>query len=448
MSNIIPDIKPAGRTRPAPLPPPKWSYHQVRKLIHLACFLVFLGLPFLNVMRFDLPRQRFYFAGYELGISEFSILFFTLLFLMFVIVAVALIYGRIYCGYLCPQTIFSEAAQWWEGRVARFVKMRWAGSAASVLKVRERIISLAGVFVASVFLAFVFISYFVEPGDLFQRLISLDVQTTGGVAGLIVTLFTFLDFAFVRQTFCTTVCPYGYLQGMLVDKNSLLVHYRDEEKSCIECKKCVRVCPMEIDIRDSPKQMECVHCGECIDACGEVLGRLGRPTLIHYAWGETGAVMGNKSEKWYQRMGFRDTKRVALLFILLFYFTGLMTALSMRHTVLVQFRADRGQHLYKIDSHGLVVNTYKAKMSNRGTEPAGVSFRIEGLPGAVIEPAGAVLVDAGAVVEQDVQILVAPGSRQDVTHVKITARAMPGRSETAFATTFLSPPAAGKGTAK
>lgn len=448
MSNITPDIKPAGRARPAPLPPPKWSYHQVRKLIHLACFLVFLGLPFLNVMRFDLPRQRFYFAGFELGISEFSILFFTLLFLLFVVVAVALIYGRIYCGYLCPQTIFSEAAQWWESRVARFVKMKWAGSPAGVLKTRERILSLAGVFAASVFLAFVFISYFVEPGDLFQRLISLDVQTAGGVAGVVVTLFTFMDFAFVRQTFCTTVCPYGYLQGMLVDKNSLLVHYRDEEKSCIECKKCVRVCPMQIDIRDSPKQMECVHCGECIDACGEVLGRLGRPTLIHYAWGETGAVMGNKSEKWYQRIGFRDTKRVALLFVLLFYFTGLMTALSMRHTVLVQFRADRGQHLYKIDSHGLVVNTYKAKMSNRGAEPAGVSFRIEGLPGAVIEPSGALLVDPGAVVEQDVQVLVAPGSRQDVTHVKITARAMPGRSETAFATTFLSPPAAGKGIPK
>lgn len=74
------------------------------------------------------------------------------------------------------------------------------------------------------------------------------MQTAGGVGGLVVTLFTFLDFAFVRQTFCTTVCPYGSLQGMLVDKNSLLVHYRDEEKSCIECKKCVRVCPMEIDI--------------------------------------------------------------------------------------------------------------------------------------------------------------------------------------------------------
>jgi cytochrome c oxidase accessory protein FixG len=453
MSNLIPEPtpvkpKPVNKERLAPLPPPEWSYHRVRKWIHFACFLIFLALPFLNVMRFDLPRQRFYFAGFELGISEFSILYFTLLFLLFVIVAVALIYGRIYCGYLCPQTIFSEAAQWYESRVARMVKMRWAGAPANQLRTRERILSLAGVGVASVFLAFIFISYFVEPRDLLHRLWALDIQTAGGVAGAVVTLFTFLDFAFVRQRFCTTVCPYGYLQGMLVDKNSLLVHYRDEEKGCIECKKCVRVCPMEIDIRDSPKQIECVHCGECIDACGEVLGRLGKPTLIHYAWGETGAVMGNLEEPWYKRIGFRDPKRIALLFILLFYFSGLITALSMRHTVLVQFRADRGQHIYEIDPNGLLVNKYKAKMSNRGLEPAGVSFRVEGLPGAVIEPAGSVLVDGNAVVEQDVRVLIPSGARAEVLHVKITATVMPGKTETEFATTFLSPPPAAKEKAK
>ena len=111
----------------------KWTYHEVRKWIHLGCFLVFLALPFFNVMRFDLPRQRFYFAGFELWISEFAILFFTLLFLLFVIVAMALIYGRIYCGYLCPQTIFSEAAQWWEARVNRQLKRRWAGAPAGAI---------------------------------------------------------------------------------------------------------------------------------------------------------------------------------------------------------------------------------------------------------------------------------------------------------------------------
>lgn len=194
--------------------------------------------------------------------------------------------------------------------------------------------------------------------------------------------------------------------------------------------------------------MECVHCGECIDPCGEVLGRLGRPTLIRYAWGETGAVMGNKSEKWYQRIGLPgyEARGAVVYFVVLLrgIDDGAVDAAHGAGAVpggpgaaLVHDRLARvgGEYV-----QGQVV-------SNRGTEPAGVSFRIEGLPGAVIEPAGAVLVDAGAVVEQDVEVLVAPGSRQDVTHVKITARAMPGRSETTFATTFRGQ-AAGKGTAK
>jgi cytochrome c oxidase accessory protein FixG len=446
MSNIASDVKPAARERRPPLPPPKWTYHEVRKLIHLGCFLSFLALPFLNVMRFDLPRQRFYFAGFELAISEFAILFFTMLFLLFVVVAMALIYGRIYCGYLCPQTIFSEAAQWWEARVSRFVKKRWAGAPAARLRLAERLIGLAGVAVASVFLAFVFISYFVEPRDLLARLLSFDIQTAAGISGAVVTLITFLDFAFVRQKFCTTVCPYGYLQGMLVDKNSLLVHYRDEEKSCIQCKKCVRVCPMGIDIRDSAKQIECVHCGECIDACVDVLGRLGRPTLIHYAWGEAGTLTGNPAEKWYQRIGFRDPRRVALLFILLFYFSGLVTALSMRHNVLVQLRADRGQHLYERDSQGLLYNKYRAKIANRGALAATVSFHVEGLPGAIVEPSGGIPVDSGASLEREVHILVPPGERPEVTKIRVTA--MSGKDATVFETTFLSPPPAGKGSGK
>ena len=86
------------------------NWHKLRKRVHLLCFAIFLALPFLNVMRFDIPRQRFYFFGYELWISEFSILFFSLMFLMFGIVVMSVIFGRVYCGYLCPQMIFSEAS--------------------------------------------------------------------------------------------------------------------------------------------------------------------------------------------------------------------------------------------------------------------------------------------------------------------------------------------------
>src|SRR3954468_8571805 len=100
------------------------SWHQVRKTIHAGCFLAFLALPFLNVVRFDVPRQRFYFFGYELWIDEFAIVFFALMFLMFLIVASSVFYGRVYCGYLCPQMIFSEASVALESKLQRWIVKR------------------------------------------------------------------------------------------------------------------------------------------------------------------------------------------------------------------------------------------------------------------------------------------------------------------------------------
>jgi polyferredoxin len=113
--------KPKAERLP-PLPPQETVYRKVRKRFHLGFFLCFVAAPFTNLMRFDIPRQRFYFAGFELWISEFAILFFTMMFLMFVIAASAIIHGRIYCSYACPQMIFSEWSQdveRWAKRVAQ-----------------------------------------------------------------------------------------------------------------------------------------------------------------------------------------------------------------------------------------------------------------------------------------------------------------------------------------
>lgn len=444
MSTTAP--RPESKPRPPrlqPLPPPRWTYHQVRKLIHAACFLVFLSLPFFNVVRFDIPRQRFYFAGYELWISEFAIIFFSLLFLMFVVVAMALLYGRIYCGYLCPQTIFSEAAQWWERGVSRFVTRKFIAWPAPRRKLAERAVAIAGLIPGSVFLAFIFISYFVEPRDLLSRLIALDIRTAGGIAGAVVTLIAFLDFTFVRQTFCTTVCPYGYLQGMLVDRNSLLVQYRDPGHVCIECKKCERVCPMDIDIRKSPFQMECTHCGECVDACTDVLGRLGQPTLIHYEWGEQTsgpAAAARPPEPWYKRLGFRDPKRLAVLALLGFYATGLLTALSMRHPVLVQLRPDRGQHLYRELPGGGLANRYRVKLANRGSSKAHVTLRIDGLAGASLSIPDTIALGPDATREAEFEVRVPSGSRlAEVSRFRIITHAAPDNTVDTFETTFLAP---------
>jgi cytochrome c oxidase accessory protein FixG len=429
-----------GDRAPAPPPPDRLNYHNIRKLIHLLCFLVFLALPFSNVMRFDIPRQRFYFFGVQLWISEFGIIFFAMMFLMFVIVASSVVYGRVYCGYMCPQMIFSEASVAVENWLARKVNKHFIKWPAPRRKLISRLAWLAIIGVASVFLAFIFISYFVEPRDLLGRLLSLDIRTAGGISGAVVTLITFLDFTLLRQRFCTTVCPYGYLQGMLGDGNTLLVTYRDDQHACIECKKCVRVCQMGIDIRKSPYQMECVHCGECIDACGGVMNRLGKDTLIHYTWGETGAVVEQETT-WYRKLGIRDAKRVVVLLVTLFYLIGLTLALSMRRTVLVQLTPIRAK-LYRVDEAGVIYNTFRVRLANRGSQPATVTLSLDGLPTARLTPAPAsVLLQSGETTEREVEVSTTRfAGAQDVNHFRIVASATGESKPEVFEETFLMPP--------
>jgi cytochrome c oxidase accessory protein FixG len=402
------------------------TWHRARKFVHLICFLIFLALPFLNVIRADIPRQRFYFAGTELWINEFGIIFFALMFLMFLVVASSVFYGRVYCAYMCPQMIFSEASMRIEQRLRRWVVKRFIGWKPAAREWLHRSLFFAVLAAASVFLAFAFISYFVEPRDLLGRLLSFDIRTAAGISGAVVTLITFLDFALVRQRFCTTVCPYGYLQGLLGDGHTLLVHYRDEGHACIECKKCVRVCPMGIDIRKSPFQIECVHCAECIDACDEVLGRLKKPGLIHYAWGEQGPLAAKARQPW-------DAKRIVVLLLLLFYASGLAVALSMRHAVLVE--------VSRVNTSGELGNRFRYSIANRSRKPASVVFSIQQLPGGklALQP-NPVSVQPGGSAQGEFEVTAPPVTgRELVAHFTLTSTAVPTRETDAFPLTYLAP---------
>jgi cytochrome c oxidase accessory protein FixG len=393
------------------------TWHRLRKRIHLFCFLAFVALPFLNIVRFDIPRQRFYFAGYELWINEFAIVFFALMFLMFLVVVSSVFYGRVYCGYLCPQMIFSEASLNLESRLRRWVTKRFIHFRPKARNMLHRALFYAIVAAASVFLAFIFISYFVSPRDVLHRLLTLDLRTAGGISGAAVTLITFLDFSLLRLRFCTTVCPYGYLQGMLGDKNTLLVHYRDETHQCIECKKCVRVCPMGIDIRQSPFQIECVHCAECIDACDEILGKLGKPGLIHYVWGEKGPLAAGHKQP-------LDARRIIVLLILLGYASGLGVALAMRRPVLVHVVPERAK-LYTLGPDGRIYNQFRYTIANRGSKPAAVEFSLRDLPGASLTLApNPVAVNPGASIQGSFEISEPPGQLHEmVTHFQIVTGA-------------------------
>ncbi|MBI1760941.1 MAG: 4Fe-4S binding protein [Acidobacteria bacterium] len=429
-----PQLKPAGK----PLPIHD-TYHRKRKLIQLGCFLIFLALPFLNVMRFDIPRQRFYFAGYELWINEFAIIFFSLLFLLYVIAAASMLYGRIYCGYLCPQMIFSEASLKLEERLAKVVNKRFIKLDKQMRQLLSSALFYSVLLLASVLLAFVFIAYFVEPRDLLQRLLRLDIKTVGGVAGAVTTLIAFLDFAFVRTHFCTTICPYGYLQGMFGDKDTLIVEYRDDRHDCIECKKCVRVCHMGIDIRNSPYQIECIHCGECIDACDDILGRLGKPGLIQYTWGEHGELLKNKQSTWRKRLGLHDAKRFGVMLILLFYASGLFVALSMRHNVMVRIAPVRTT-MFRLGADGRVYNQFRLTIANRQNKTAEVTFTLRGLPNAQLTLPQPLKLQPAETVQQEFEIAAAENSLPaGVNYFEIATSVSPNNENETFKMTFITP---------
>jgi polyferredoxin len=426
-----------GRPKPASIER-GFQYHRLRKLIHFACVVIFFILPLSSLMRLDIPRQRFYFFGYELWISEFSIVFFSIMFLMFVVAAMAMFYGRVYCGYLCPQMIFSEASLALEGKLQRTVNkyVRWDAKRRNYLS-KSLFYMISGL--GATVLAFVFISYFVDPRDLFHRLMSLDIKTTGGFAGAVTTLLILVDFLFLRQRFCTTVCPYGYLQGMLGDGNTLIVHYRDESRECIECKKCIRVCHMGIDIRTSPYQIECIHCGECIDACVDVLGRLGKQGLIHYVWGEQGEQLGTGEKTWYRKLGVRDGKRVVVLLIILVYAAALFTALSMRRDVLVEISPIRAT-LYRQDGTGTVYNRFRLQVANRSRKQKTVVLAIDGLPGTnFLSFANAVVVNGGQSLQREFEIAAPPsaGLAPGVNHFRLVSHV--GNERDSVEETFITP---------
>ncbi len=275
---------------------------------------------------------------------------------------------------------------------------------------------------------------------MFGRLISFDIVTAGGIAGAAVTLVTFVDFAFLRQRFCTTVCPYGYLQGILGDDNTLVVHYRDPEQICVECKKCIRVCHMGIDIRTSPYQIECIHCGECVDACKLIMGKFGKDTLIQYAGGEKGELLGDKKPNWFRRIGLRDAKRIAVFAIILVYGSSLAIAFSMRHSVLVRVAPNRAT-LYRIGDDKRVYNTFRMTLANRGQKDATVLLSFNDLPGVTTTlPSNEIPLKAGESVQQEFEISVPAGALPlEVNHFNIVSNVSPDGTTDTFDQTFIMP---------
>lgn len=254
-----------------------------RRIVLLLQAVIIFGLPFLKIggesaLRFDLPSLRLHFFGRAIWIQEFFIVLIAVLFFTFLIILVTVVFGRIWCGWLCPQTALTDLTGFAADTKKRGVAMKIANH--------------AGIFIISLLVGANLIWYFVSPQEFFTRLLSNNLGAAITWAWSLLTVILFADLAFVRQRFCATICPYARMQSTLFDSRTMVIAF-DTQRSdeCMNCSACVRTCPVGIDIRKGLSPA-CVSCAECVDNCTEMMHKRGRKGLIGYFFGVPGQGPG------------------------------------------------------------------------------------------------------------------------------------------------------------
>jgi cytochrome c oxidase accessory protein FixG len=383
----------------------KGRFRTWRKWVYALLILHYLALPFIKngkhpAIHLDIEARRFYLAGQAFNAQDFWLVVFLLGAFAFGLVFVTAAAGRVWCGWACPQTVFLEGVY---RPIERFIEgpasARRRSDAEGTFKPRRLLLVLIkhSLFLAvSLALAHWFLAFFVPVPQLAE----IVLHGPGGHTALFfwamgITAAAYFNFAFFREQICFIVCPYGRFQSVLVDKQSLIIGYdaqRGEPRgrklkilpgqeapkltpgACVDCGKCVRVCPTGIDIRNGA-QMECIGCAQCIDACDDVMDKLGRPRgLVRYD----------------SLVGFAGEKR-QLVRPRLFIYGGLALAAAAGvvldvGTLRAPFEANllrSGGTPYVLD-HGTIRNQFELHVINKHVEAADFELVVTAPEGATV----------------------------------------------------------------
>jgi len=362
----------------------RWTFFGLHVVLFVLPWITLNGHPLLRV---DLPARRVFLFGQIYTASDTIFLLLLLLFLAFSLFFATAILGRVWCGYACPQTVFLETwirpiELWIEGDRSRRKRRDAAGLSLDL--VWRKIVKWLLFGAVSLLLGMAFMSIFAGARELWTG-------QAGPVEYTLVVIIAgsfFLDFVWFREQFCNYLCPYARFQSALADDHSLTVTYdigRGEPRGkgpavaaagrCIECSKCVAVCPQGIDIRDG-FQLECIQCARCIDACTSVMEPLGHRTLVQYS--TIAASEGRPVKKLRGRT---------------LVYGGLMTALVASTIVLMATRTpfeatvNRAPgSLFTIDADGYVRNTFLLSLTNNDPATAEQEYvvTVDGLDGAEV----------------------------------------------------------------
>ncbi len=361
----------------------RWTFFALHVVLFLTPWIRIGGHP---ALLFDLQSRRLFVLGATFTAADTIFLLVILLFLAFTLFFVTSLLGRLWCGYACPQTVFLEAwirpiEQWIEGDRSTRLRRERAGVSLGLIR---RKVGKWGVFLLVAFVvSMALMSYFVVASDLWMGRGSLVEYSVVGFF----TVVWFLDLAWFREQFCNFLCPYARFQGALTDDETVQITYLPErgeprggkqaakDGRCIDCGKCVVVCPAGIDIRDG-FQLECIACARCIDACTHVMAKLDHETLVAYR--SVAELEGRKRRV----VRPRTVAYVAML-------VGLVVSGGAMVAGRVPFEATVNRapgSLFIVDSDAHVRNTYLLKITNNSTGSERVTYRIrvEGLASAEV----------------------------------------------------------------
>ncbi|MFA5327241.1 MAG: cytochrome c oxidase accessory protein CcoG [Prolixibacteraceae bacterium] len=401
---------------------PKGKLYNYRRIIawsllaffYIAPFLKFRGEPliFLNFL-----ERKFVLFGNTFYPQDFHLLVLAIIALIVFIVLFTVIYGRIFCGWVCPQTVFLEFLY----RPIEYLidgnsekQKELAVQEMDAIKALKRILKHGIYILISFFTILTFVSYVTGTEKLGQIMDGWPVQNSGVLLGVLVfTGLHYFVFAWFREQVCTMICPYGRLQGVMLDVNTILVAYdykrgeprRNAENKrenlgrqgdCINCFSCVAVCPTGIDIRNGT-QLECINCTACIDACNSVMKRVKKPTgLIRFA--SEKSISEGKEVKFNARVIAYSSVLVGLLILITYLF-------SVRGDVETNIIRQQGTMFqeYGTDSYS---NLYNLEMVNKTNSAVKVDLKLLSPEGEIIVIGDSVKAEKGEVAQRNLLIIL------------------------------------------
>lgn len=409
---------------------PVGQFYRLRQWFSGLLLLVMFSGPFIKIngnplLLFNLLERKFSILGQIFWPEDFFLFALSMLLFLTGIMIFTTAYGRLWCGWACPQTVMMEMVfrkiEWWiEGDGARqrlFNQPPWTRD-----KIVRKVFKHAIFFALSFVVGNTLLAYFIGIESLWQ-LVTDDPRNhlTSLAAMMGFTLLFYSIFARFREQACTFICPYGRFQSALLDENTLVVaydHKRGEARGpwrraespvarhergtgdCIDCKQCVAVCPTGIDIRNGV-QMECVHCTACIDACDRVMDKIGQPRgLVRYA-SLNGIEKGEPLRLTPRMKGYAGILMVLGLIVGVLLFTR-----SDVETMLLRAPGS----LYQTTASGNINNLYLMKMLNKTSRPIPVELHLEGREGDLKVMGPPVVVPARQLTQTSVLVELPPAT--------------------------------------